>query len=65
MRKSLVVFVSVALALLAWLALDDITTGSEPSHLLEWAMIGVTALWFGGVAWHRLFGSAPTASPRR
>jgi hypothetical protein len=61
MSKAFVALVSVVLGLLAWLALDDITTGSEPNHLLEWAMVGVTTLWFGGLAWRRLSGSAHPA----
>jgi hypothetical protein len=32
----------VALVALNWAALDDITTGSEPSYVLEWAVVFVT-----------------------
>ena len=53
MGRGLVVLVSVALAVLCLLALDDITTGSEPSHALEWTMVAVTAVWFGGLPWRR------------
>ena len=36
----------LALVALNWLALDDITTGSEPSYFWEWAVVFVT---LGGV----------------
>ena len=50
MKKVAVTAVSLALLVLSWLALDDITTGSEPSHALEWAMVVVTVVWFTGLA---------------
>jgi len=50
MKKAVVFAVSLALVTLAWLALDDITTGSEPSHALEWAMVASTVVWFAGLA---------------
>ena len=53
MSKAVIVLVSVAFALLCLLALDDITTGSEPSHALEWVMVTATAIWFGGLFWRR------------
>ena len=33
-------------ALLALLALDDITTGVEPSLLMEWTMVAFASVWF-------------------
>jgi len=41
--------VSVAVLLLCWAALDDITTGTEPNHILEWTMVGVGIIWYGGL----------------
>ena len=39
-------FVTCLVALLALPALDDITTGVEPSLLMEWAMVAVASVWF-------------------
>ncbi len=52
MRGPLIVAVTVALVVLGLLALDDVTTGSEPRRAAEWAMVVVTALWLAllGVA---------------
>ena len=36
----------VATCLVALLALDDITTGVEPSFLMEWTMVAVASVWF-------------------
>ncbi len=45
--KAVALIVSVlALVTLNWLALDDITTGSEPSYFWEWAVFFMT---LGGV----------------
>jgi hypothetical protein len=41
--------VSLELLALAWLALDDITIGSEPGHLLEWGIVAVTLGWFAAL----------------
>ena len=38
--------VTCLVALLALLALDDITTGVEPSFLMEWTMVAVASVWF-------------------
>ena len=38
--------VTCLVALLALAALDDITTGVEPSFLLEWLMVAFASLWF-------------------
>lgn len=53
MSRVTIVIVSATLGLLALLALDDITTGSEPSFALEWLVVAATALWFAGLAWLR------------
>ncbi len=49
-KKTILVLVSVGLAALAYAALDDITTGSEPSFVLEWSIVGVAAVWFSVLA---------------
>lgn len=36
---------TAAVLVLAWLALDDITTGSQPTFRLEWAMVGLAVVW--------------------
>ena len=41
--------VSIVVLLLCWAALDDITTGSEPNHVLEWTMVGVGIIWYVGL----------------
>ncbi len=51
--KALLVLVSLALGLLCLAALDDITTGSEPSLAMEWAMVAATVAWFAGLARRR------------
>ncbi len=53
MSKPLVVLVSILLGVLCLLALDDITTGREPSFVLEWVIVALTGLWFAGLAWRR------------
>jgi len=37
--------VTCLVALLALLALDDITTGVEPSFVVEWLMVGCASVW--------------------
>lgn len=37
--KPILIVVIVALLALDWAALDDITTGSEPSSLSEWLIV--------------------------
>lgn len=51
--RALTWLISIAVLLLCWAALDDITTGTEPSHVLEWAMVGAGIIWYGGliIAW--------------
>jgi hypothetical protein len=54
--RAAVVVMSVALLALSYLALDDITTGNEPSFWAEYAMVLVTLAWFGALAayvWRR------------
>ncbi len=46
MKAVTIIALSAILLVLAWLALDDITTGHEPSFALEWAAVGVCAAWF-------------------
>ena len=53
--------ITVALLLLSLLALDDITTGREPSFVGEWTMVTVLALWVTGLSWWRL--TVVTSSP--
>lgn len=51
-----VIAVSCVVALLALAAADDITTGSEPSHALEWIFLAFAAAWFlaaGAWAWRK------------
>ncbi len=55
MKTGLLVFISLVALALAWAALDDITTGSEPSFGLEWTMVGAAILWLAFVVaiWRR------------
>ena len=53
MKRAAVSLLSVLLALLCLLALDDITTGSEPGYAQEWAMVASTACWFAALLWRR------------
>lgn len=55
-RRLAVRVVTGLAALLALLALDDVTTGVEPSLLAEWALIAAASVWFlavGSSAWKR------------
>ena len=56
MSRATVLLVSIVIAGLCLLALDDITTGNEPGYALEWTMVAATACWFGGLTWRRLKG---------
>ena len=48
--KTLFLFVvTIVLLVLCWLALDDITTGTEPSKKLEWATVGLTVVWLAAL----------------
>ncbi|MFQ5350158.1 MAG: hypothetical protein ACE5EG_06935 [Thermoanaerobaculia bacterium] len=53
MRRAAVILVSAIVAVLCLLALDDITTGGEPSHALEWTIVAATVAWFGSLFWWR------------
>ncbi|MGB5816987.1 MAG: hypothetical protein WBH85_16020 [Thermoanaerobaculia bacterium] len=49
MKQALTSLVSIAVLLLCWAALDDITTGTEPNYFLEWTMVGAGIIWYGGL----------------
>ncbi len=66
MTKILIALVSLFILLLALLALDDITTGRQPDFYLEYAIVGLAALWFGGLAalaWRRRRGDGKEGRP--
>ena len=46
LRKYSVGVATCLVALVALLALDDITTGVEPSFLMEWAVVAFASIWF-------------------
>lgn len=55
-RKYAARAVTCLVALLALLALDDITTGVEPSFVMEWLMVAFASAWFlavGARTWRR------------
>ena len=54
MKRALIVAISVALLLLCWAALDDITTGNQPDYVLEWMCVWLTVVWFAGLTTARL-----------
>ena len=58
--KRLSVWIGVlALVLLNWAALDDITTGSQPSFILEYSVVGASVLVLIGallLSWRRRSG---------
>jgi len=41
---------SVLVLLLTWAALDDITTGNEPSFVGEYTLLALSDLWFAAIA---------------
>jgi len=47
MKKSLLRAFVIGLLILDWLALDDITTGSEPDYFGEWTIIAASVVIFG------------------
>ena len=49
MKRVLISLVSVVVLLLCLAALDDITTGTEPNHILEWTMVCAGIIWYGGL----------------
>ena len=40
------IVISIALLVTSWLALDDITTGTESNTWLEWLWVSTTLIWF-------------------
>ncbi len=50
MKRFVLSGISVALLALTYAALDDITTGREPSFALEWSMVVAAAIWFMALA---------------
>ncbi|MCP4203037.1 MAG: hypothetical protein GY769_14030 [bacterium] len=50
MRKIVLYLISISVLALTYAALDDITTGREPSLVLEWLMVGAAAIWFSALA---------------
>ncbi len=57
------VAVSLAVLVLCWLALDDITTSRQPDYHLEYAMLAGGVAWFAGLTatwWHRRSGGSRT-----
>ena len=55
MRTPILLAVSLVVLALAYAALDDITTGRQPSFVLEWVMVAVALVWFAvvPVLWRR------------
>ncbi|MFZ5844966.1 MAG: hypothetical protein ACOY0S_00675 [Patescibacteria group bacterium] len=53
--KITLVFFIVVLLLLDLAALDDITTGTEPNYSGEYAILGVSLLIFGWLAYKWLY----------
>ena len=55
MKTGLFVLVCAVLLVLAYAALDDITTGHEASFVLEWTVVGAVVLWlvFLAAVWLR------------
>lgn len=51
MNKPVLIAVVLVVLLFDWVALDDITTGNEPSFLGEYAMLIVSVVVLGVVAW--------------
>ena len=49
MKRTLTIIISIVLLVLCYAALDDITTGDEPSHTLEWMFVSLTVTWFVGL----------------
>ena len=49
MKRAAIFTISIILLVLCYAALDDITTGTEPSHVLEWMFVSLTIAWFIGL----------------
>ena len=45
-----IVAASTAIAVLALLALEDLTTNAQPSYAAEWTMLAFATVWFGALA---------------
>jgi hypothetical protein len=53
MKRAIVIVVSLLFLALTWAALDDITTGSQPSFVLEWGLVVASAGWFAALLVNR------------
>ena len=49
MRRATIFTISIVLLVLCYAALDDITTGNQPHHVLEWMFVSLTIVWFVGL----------------
>ena len=47
------IWISVVAVILAWMALDDITTDRDENFVLEWAMVAASVAWFAWLALRR------------
>lgn len=54
MKRFLTITISIALLVLCYAALDDITTGSQPTYALEWMFVWLTVVWFVGLGVARI-----------
>jgi hypothetical protein len=54
MKRRLLVVISIALLVLCWAALDEITTGNQPDHVWEWMCVLLTVVWFAGLGVARI-----------
>ena len=57
--------VTVGFLLLSFAALDDITTGRQPSFVLEWAMVAATAMYLMALLWRRRQSATKVALRQR
>lgn len=55
MKKIIMWIAVIALLVLDWLALDDITTGSEPDFYLEYAILIASFLFFAFVCYKNFY----------
>ena len=49
MKRFLTITIYIALLVLCYAALDDITTGNQPTYALEWMCVWLTVVWFVGL----------------
>ena len=54
MKKVVWVVVALAVLVVDWAALHDISLGSEPSYTQEWTWLVVSSLALAGAAWFAL-----------